>query len=349
MSKKDIIIQFIQENIDKGIYKAGSRIMSESDMAERFHIARMTVRNAIDILVSQGIIIKKHGSGNYISSKIFKKKYIIIAPNAEFFLMETGVIYKQIANMLKQKIIEAGYEPYIYLENHDIQIPDYATSIGDINLDMIAGYISFTKSEPFYKLMEDRNIPIVSLFNEFSEKYPAVNFNNTYLYKTVIDLLQKYNFDNALIFRYNYLSKINDYNIDYFCNIGLKEYMDSRYSFCQIIQSKYISEISKQIENKLKTLPSPPQAIVFFDDTLFNGCQSLFHKYNYIFKNTKIITHSNNNEIYSNNMSVCRLTYYSEEIVSKTMHLLLTLIDGKCPSVTNYSVKCSVINEECLK
>lgn len=56
----------ILADIDAGIYCVESKIPSENDFADRFDIGRPTVRQATDLLVRQGRLERKRGSGTYV-------------------------------------------------------------------------------------------------------------------------------------------------------------------------------------------------------------------------------------------------------------------------------------------
>ena len=50
---------------------AGDRLPSERDLSERWRVARMTVRNATDALVAEGLVERRHGSGTYVVGQPF--------------------------------------------------------------------------------------------------------------------------------------------------------------------------------------------------------------------------------------------------------------------------------------
>lgn len=55
--------------ITGGDYPPGSRIPSEAALAKRFGVTRMTVRHAVDGLISEGLVARRHGSGTYVSHR----------------------------------------------------------------------------------------------------------------------------------------------------------------------------------------------------------------------------------------------------------------------------------------
>jgi GntR family transcriptional regulator len=54
--------------IERGTYPPGQRIPSEHALAARFGVARPTARQATDVLVAQGLLERRRGSGTYVRS-----------------------------------------------------------------------------------------------------------------------------------------------------------------------------------------------------------------------------------------------------------------------------------------
>jgi len=60
----------LAEAIHAGQYQADEALPSERVLAESLNLSRVTARKAIDRLVEQGLIVRKHGSGNYIAPRL---------------------------------------------------------------------------------------------------------------------------------------------------------------------------------------------------------------------------------------------------------------------------------------
>jgi len=73
---KPIYIQlqeYVKQNIETGTYKPGQLLPSEREFSEMFGISRMTVRQAIQGLVGDGLVIKEHGRGMFVARRTIEK------------------------------------------------------------------------------------------------------------------------------------------------------------------------------------------------------------------------------------------------------------------------------------
>lgn len=61
--------EYIKQQIENGFLKEEEVIPSEREFAERFQISRMTVRQAINNLVTDGYLNRKKGRGTFVSKK----------------------------------------------------------------------------------------------------------------------------------------------------------------------------------------------------------------------------------------------------------------------------------------
>lgn len=68
-NKKDAIIAYINNHIENKIYSPGQMIASEAEFCRLFQVSRMTVRKALDELVSEGVLYKEKGRGTFVSQK----------------------------------------------------------------------------------------------------------------------------------------------------------------------------------------------------------------------------------------------------------------------------------------
>lgn len=59
----------IRQDIEAGKWQIGERIPSERDLAVSFNVSRMTLRQAIQTLVDEGILERRIGAGTYVANQ----------------------------------------------------------------------------------------------------------------------------------------------------------------------------------------------------------------------------------------------------------------------------------------
>ncbi|MCB1444438.1 MAG: GntR family transcriptional regulator [Rhizobiaceae bacterium] len=64
--------QALEDAIHSGRLKGGDALPPERDLAEYANISRVTVRKAVDELVRQGKLVRRHGSGTFVSRPMEK-------------------------------------------------------------------------------------------------------------------------------------------------------------------------------------------------------------------------------------------------------------------------------------
>lgn len=57
----------LRKEIDRGTWKPGERMPSEAELITAYGVSRITVRQAFDLLVDDGLIYRRRGSGTFIA------------------------------------------------------------------------------------------------------------------------------------------------------------------------------------------------------------------------------------------------------------------------------------------
>lgn len=69
------IVNWTREQISKGTFEPNDKFLSEAELGKRFECSRQTVRRALEMLDQSNHITRIQGSGTYISSGNFNKKF----------------------------------------------------------------------------------------------------------------------------------------------------------------------------------------------------------------------------------------------------------------------------------
>ncbi len=84
----------IKEKIQRDEYKSGMLMPNETDLQEVFSSSRTTIRRAVDLLVAEGLVIRKNGVGLFVQPKL----------TAQNILEMTGVMKNSTTDNLKKEI-----------------------------------------------------------------------------------------------------------------------------------------------------------------------------------------------------------------------------------------------------
>ncbi|WOX23842.1 GntR family transcriptional regulator [Streptomyces solicathayae] len=75
-SRRHAIADDLRIQISAGRIKAGTRLPSEAQLAERYAVSTPTLRNALALLQGEGLVEKIHGKGNFVRHPLRRITYV---------------------------------------------------------------------------------------------------------------------------------------------------------------------------------------------------------------------------------------------------------------------------------
>lgn len=68
------LAEHVRAEILSGAYAFGARLPSETDLARRFGVSRGTVIKAFDLLVKEGMVVRRQGAGTFVTRASLRRK-----------------------------------------------------------------------------------------------------------------------------------------------------------------------------------------------------------------------------------------------------------------------------------
>jgi len=68
----------LRRRIEDGYWKANEKISTLEELEREFHVARVTVRQAIEILQNEGLVRRKQGKGTFVSAGLKDKRWLLL-------------------------------------------------------------------------------------------------------------------------------------------------------------------------------------------------------------------------------------------------------------------------------
>lgn len=163
----------ILSDLEKGRFRVGDQLPTENEMVQQYGMSRATVREAIALLVQEGVLARKRGAGTFIQSHKPRKQSNLIAamvPCHSGQLNNFGLVIREIENRVHDKgysLIVCNHEGskekaerYLQRVAHEgvagvIFSPIQLTGYKEINLNIV-------------RQLEDHGIPFVLIASPIS-------------------------------------------------------------------------------------------------------------------------------------------------------------------------------------
>lgn len=116
-SKYVQLFERLKREILRGAYQRGQRLPGENEMAQEYGMSRQTVRQALSLLESKGLITKKRGSGSYItglSSDLSRNVVAVLVSS------DTDYIYPGILEDISHSLSESGFSCKAYVTENRV-------------------------------------------------------------------------------------------------------------------------------------------------------------------------------------------------------------------------------------
>lgn len=170
-----VIKKDLQDKIENGYYSLGSKIPTEYDLRQKYDVSRHTIRESISKLVNEGYLIKRHGSGTYVtdayklSRRTHGKKVIGVITT---YLSD--YIFPSIIRGIEEELSEYNYSLMLSSTNNNVD--NERKSLRDMLEQNIKGLIiEPTKSSNvnpnlnYYTRIMQKEIPMIMLHAKYDE------------------------------------------------------------------------------------------------------------------------------------------------------------------------------------
>jgi GntR family transcriptional regulator len=105
----------LSQAIQEGRFKPEEALPSERDLAGFLGVSRVTARKALDALSREGIVVRRHGSGNYIAPKLEQPLSRLTSFTEELrqrgFTPSSRWLRREVAAALPEELLALGISP----------------------------------------------------------------------------------------------------------------------------------------------------------------------------------------------------------------------------------------------
>ena len=267
----------INNDILENKYPIGSKLPTEVELAQEYNVSRSTVRQALELLVEQGIIDKRWGSGNTVIAKSDNSKIktvmVLLPNNKNDFYSD---LYADISSMLMKN----GFEVEFHGTQNSYQLERQYLKL--LINDIYAGLIIMMARSNFPSTNTDllqmqckRQLPIVFIDSAPQSIYnPIVISTDNYGrgYQMARQLINRGHEKLGGVFVNDSYSSIQAFSgfTDAIRDANL-EIMDSCFHFCNYHDPQGVNSRSNAAINRFLKNAYDLVSAVYVDDTTITG------------------------------------------------------------------------------
>ncbi len=326
----------IEDMINEGKIKPGSKLPTENELSEKYEVSRHTVRKALNILRQEGLLYRKQGVGTFYKSNSKKS-----TKNIGFISISLhAYIFADMLSSVDKILYKNGYQILLgnSMDNHERE-KEILKEFIKKNVDgLIIEPAKSARNYPNTSLLKrfvNNNIPVTILDSKFEED----NFNNI----TVDDehggilatehLLEMGHENIAMIYKglhkpalgrfRGYKQALKKHNIPVYNNY-VKQYLNSEFED----RANFKKEIERITKELIKTDPQPT-AIFCFNDQVAILVKEILQKEGFnVPADISIVGFDNSKQV--NLENITSVAHPKEKVGEKAAKITLERInDGK--------------------
>ncbi len=123
-------------------YKPDSMIPPQRELAERFGVSVLTVREAVQCLMQEGLLERRHGSGTYVLAQPAPEKWVAVLMENDIGQAHISYAHRRTFQQVRQMVAEAGFPTRGYLGFLPGGEPGGELTCGEFLHDLRAGRIA---------------------------------------------------------------------------------------------------------------------------------------------------------------------------------------------------------------
>lgn len=172
----------IVAEIERGVFLCGAKLPSERDLASKFGTSRTTVRQALELLVESGTLVRSPGKGTFVAGRP-----IVTASPLEPSESAAGTIQGTLAFVISEEIFEfvqAGYNRILLGAQKTSQQCGYRLLFHVLTEDVpkvesgIAGYMVVGGApRRFLDLLRAANVPLATVDLLLNDRLASVGID----------------------------------------------------------------------------------------------------------------------------------------------------------------------------
>ena len=342
----------LQEDIFQGLYNETGFLPTELEIAASNNVSRQTARNALAVLVSNGLIERRQGSGSRIVKQKKNSKSNSVAVVTTYI---NDYIFPNVLKDIQHSLSKKNYAVYVYAtQNRVDEERKILQKLLQLNIDGLIMEGSKTAlpspNLDLYQQFEQRDIPIIFIYGNYPALSDHVSITDDNIgggYQLTNYLINKGHTDIAGIFKVDDLQGHGRYSgyLKALTEANLRFSDDNILWFDTVSRERLLRNENNFLEGFVKTVVPKCSAVVCYNDEIAYHLIRLLMQNGINVPNDIAIVSFDNSQLSDlSPIKITSLAHGTRRVGQKAAMQLLNLIDKK--EVLSESVSWILVEKE---
>gem|GEM_PF-3284625 len=326
-NKKQQIEMHLRAELQRGRWAVGEQLPVEDELIQELGVSRSTIREALNSLVSEGVIVRKHGIGTFVER--IPASSIVVCAWFENLVSPAGYWYRDLVTGIRGLVESEHYSFDIIVGNGqaiDLSVSSVGKYInGPASRDFV-GAINIMPNSNLDEQFSNLGIPVVSIQNGVPVSRYSVVLDYDHLLDMAIEITEDYGSNDFVVL----------YTDDPLEVLG-ESYCTERARWFRILVG--------DDKSRLIPVPSIPDAydgfkewwatrrsdtIFFMDDSVYEvASRAMLELGIRVPEDLRVITHANIGRQFHNPIQVDRVGFDVGDVVATAWEMLSRLVSGQ--------------------
>jgi GntR family transcriptional regulator, arabinose operon transcriptional repressor len=190
--------KYLRGAIQSGRLNKGEPLPSERDLVTRFKVSRATLRDALNTLATEGLIVRKQGSGTYVNGEQ-KAPVAAILGRSELLSSPMGYFFNSMTDAMRERMDLNGFRTVLSITHGQTQeaIASSVQLLDDSFLNELVGVFDITfDSRALRNRIADLGIPVVAIEAEVPEGEHTVVLDYAAMTRLAVDTMNAHGYED---------------------------------------------------------------------------------------------------------------------------------------------------------
>ncbi len=209
VTKTQHLARHLRGEIQSGRWTPGERLPGELEMQDHYKVSRTTIRDALNNLAGEGIVVRRHGTGTDVAEDQGLAT-VAVAADAARLASPLGYWYRALVESAQEVIADAGYRAVLAVGSgkSSEEFVESTNILNTIKATNVVGVIDTASVRLLTETLSDEGINHVAIECAIPAGDYSVVLDYAAFTKDAIELMKSSGYEDFAVMHYDFGARI---------------------------------------------------------------------------------------------------------------------------------------------